>query len=152
MSDSFDPGGLFAAPEPQMYGKTARAMKLVIEHGCTPKDALLMVRNGGNVPDRTLKEFKRKVARYSLTRPAMVKLAHNCVENVLKCVPNVLTTQKMDKNGQVVDIVEQVIPTHTNQLAAAAMVFDRAEPVVRQNINLNGELKDFMPVILDDYS
>jgi hypothetical protein len=96
-------------------------------------------------------EIRQKAARYSLQRPAMVKLAHKVVSDTLKGKADQITTQKLGKDGQVVEIIEQIAPTHTNKLTAAAMVFDRAEPVVRQNVNLNGDLKDFMPVNLGSY-
>ena len=151
----FDPDGLFNVEkptEPKYYGKTALALKLAIEHGVNPRDALLLARGGNPPAERTVKDFKRKVARYSLTRPAMVKLAHDVVKNTLQGVTDSYTTQKVDRKGKVVDIIETVAPTYTNKLAAAAMVMDRDQPVVHQSVNLNGELKDFMPVLLDDYS
>ena len=153
MNNSFDPDGMLQpATEPRLYAKTSQALKLVLDHGVTPRDALLLAR-GGNPPSvAAVKNFKQKVAKYSLTRPAMVKLAHDCVKNVLSGVVDVHTTEKIDRQGNVVTIRESVAPTHTNKLAAAAMVMDRDQPIVHQSVNLNGELKDFIPVLLDDYS
>ena len=152
MSD-FDPDGLFSTPsvqEPKYYSKTQKALHLLQTHDISPKDALTLAR--GSVPSRdAVTKFKQKAARYSLTRPAMVKLAHNVVKDTLIGQVQSYTTEKIGKNGQVVTIVETIAPTVTNQLAAAAMVFDRAEPVVRQNVNLNGDIKDFMPVNLGSY-
>ena len=156
--NSFDPDGLFApqavqtATEHRYYGKTAQAIKLIVEHGVVPRDALLLAR-GGNPPSATaVKEIRRKAAQYSLTRPAMVKLAHDAVKNALSGQVDTYTTQKMNKNGEIVTIQETIAPTVTNKLAAAAMVMDRDQPIVHQSVNLNGELKDFMPVMLDEYS
>jgi hypothetical protein len=156
--NSFDPDGIFTpqpvqqATRPRIYGKTAIALKLAIEHGVEPRDALLMARNGKPPADRTVTDFRRKVAKYSLTRPAMVKMAHDVVKNTLMGQNDTYTTEKMTRDGRVVTVCETVAPTFTNKLAAAAMVMDRDQPIVHQSVNLNGELKDFMPVLLDDYS
>jgi hypothetical protein len=153
--DPFDPDGLFIVPierkRPEIYGKTQKAIELVVNHGLTPSDALCLATGKQQIDSGTLSRFRAKVQKHSLARPAMVKLAHSVVQDVLRGKADSVTTQKLGKNGQVVDIIEQIAPTHTNKLAAAAMVFDRAEPVVRQNVNLNGDLKDFMPVNLDDF-
>jgi hypothetical protein len=111
-----------------------------------------MARNGNPPADRTVTDFRRKAAAYSLTRPAMVKLAHDAVKNALSGQVDTYTTQKMNKNGEIVTIQETIAPTVTNKLVAAAMVMDRNQPIVHQSVNLNGELKDFMPVMLDEYS
>ena len=154
MSDPFDPDGLLRlepAPEPKMTSRTRQAMKLVLEHQVEPKDALILA-HGRAVDRSAVTAFKAKVARYSLTRPAMVKLAHDVVKNTLSGQVDTYTTQKLHRDGTVMTVTETLVPTHTNKLAAAAMVFDRAEPVIRQNVNLNGDLKDFLPVMLDDFS
>ena len=159
MSDSFDPDGMFTTQKLHsgtqkvrgLYAKTERACQLIVHHGVEPREALKLA-TGNPSPGRTaVMEIKQKAARYSLSRPAMVKLAHKVVADTLKGKPDQIVQQKVDKNGQVVEYVEQIAPTHTNKLAAASMVFDRAEPVVRQNVNLNGDLKDFMPVNLSDF-
>ena len=156
--NSFDPDGLFTPQavqtdtQPRYYGKTAQAIKLIVDHGVIPRDALLLARNGKPPSTTAVHEIRRKAAQYSLTRPAMVKLAHDCVKNVLSGVVDVHTTEKIDRQGNVVTIRESVAPTHTNKLAAASMVMDRDQPIVHQSVNLNGDLKDFIPVLLDDYS
>jgi len=158
--NSFDPDGLFASGgnsppsggnSPRMYKKTERACQLIVNHGVDPKEALKLA-TGNPSPGRTaVMEIRQKAARYSLQRPSMVKLAHKVVKDTLSGKADKITTQKLHRDGKVIEIVETIAPTHTNKLQAAAMVFDRAEPVVRQNVNLNGDLKDFMPVRLDDY-
>jgi hypothetical protein len=150
----FDPDGILA-PEPQVMPryarKTQQAIKLVAEHGVDAKTALMLVHNRPVDPS-AVKAFRKKVAAHALTRPAMVKLAHNVVRDVLQGKADEVTQQKLDRNGQVVEIIDKIVPTHTNRLAAAAMVFDRVEPVINRNVTLTGELKDFMPVDLDEYS
>jgi hypothetical protein len=148
----FDPDGLFSGGKPpQLYGKTKRIINLINNHGHEPREAIKLV-TGNTTPNRnTVADIRQKAARYSLQRPAMVKLAHKVVADTLKGKADQIHQQKVNKDGQVVDFIEQIAPTHTNKLAAAAMVFDRAEPVIRQNVNLNGDLKDFMPVNLADF-
>lgn len=154
MLDPFDPDGLLRVETPaprKMRSTTQQAMKLVLEHHVEPKDALFLA-HGRPVDKSAVTQFKAKVARYSLTRPAMIKLAHDVVKNTLAGQADTYTTQKLHRDGTVKTVTETIAPTHTNKLAAAAMVFDRAEPVIRQNVNLNGDLKDFMPVVLEDFS
>jgi hypothetical protein len=154
MLDPFDPDGLLVLDRPregEIRSKTKKALELVAEHGVDPKDALTLV-HGRQLAGSSVKAFRRKAAQYSLTRPAMVKLAHDVVKNTLSGQVDTYTTQKLHRDGTVMTVTETLVPTHTNKLAAAAMVFDRAEPVIRQNVNLNGDLKDFLPVMLDDFS
>jgi hypothetical protein len=54
----------------------------------------------------------------------------------------------MDENGN--EIKELIYPSHTNRIAAAAMVADRTEPIVRQNVNVNLNA-DVAPVDLERY-
>ncbi len=158
MTDPFDPDGLLTptpiqkATTPRLYQKTEQAVKLIVNHGLDAKTALKLATGNPNPGRTAVGELRRKAARYSLTRPAMVKMAHDVVKKTLAGEPDSYTTQKLTRSGEVVTVTETVAPTHTNKLTAAAMVFDRAEPVIRQNVNLNGDLKDFMPVVLDDFS
>jgi hypothetical protein len=158
MSDPFDPDGMFQAPgerfiskEPRYYGKTQKALMLVERHGVDPADALRLATGNPTPNPATLTAFRKKAAAYSLSRPSMVKLAHSVVKDTMSGKCDQIQQQKVTSTGQVVDFIENIAPTHTNKLAAAAMVFDRVEPVVRQNINLNGNLADFMPVKLECY-
>lgn len=121
--------------EPRFYGKTKRALDLVTEHGVDPKDALILATGNQNVTSGAVSHFREKVRKYSLSRPAMVKMAHQAIKETLAMKP--------------VDIGDgkQMFPSHTNRLAAAAMVADRAEPIVRANLNINADVE--APIDLD---
>lgn len=179
MNDPFDPTGVFAAAVPSVTtpalsnrtyvtktGKTVRlptkpkgtldkttrkAVKLVVEHGVEPKDAWELV--NGKTPSRdAVANLKAKCSEYSLQTDEMQRLASRVVKNTLKGKPIVCERTTIDrKTGQVIDYTDNQYPSHTNMLAAASMVQDRVDPIVRQNINLNGNLADFLPFELDKY-
>jgi len=135
--------------EPRFYSKTQEAAKLVIEHGVDPKEALMLTT--GRIPDSgNLSRFTRKVSKYALSRPGVVKLAHQAALNILKGTPMEIEQQKVNKAGEIVNYTEKIAPTFTNQAAIIGMVYDRVEPVVRQNVNLNLNA-DISPVDLDRY-
>lgn len=124
--------------EPRLYGKTREACKLIVEHGVDPKTALALV-SGNTTPHRdTVARLREKSNKYALSRPSMVKKAFTAVQEVLDMKP--IKT----KDGK------EIFPSHTNRLAAAAMVADRVEPIVKQNVNLNINA-DISPVDLDRY-
>jgi hypothetical protein len=118
-------------------GKTKTIMALM-EKGMDARTALIV--GTGNIdPHRnTVTQVKKKYEKWSLARPAMVKLAHQAVQETLAMKPIITSDGK------------EIHPSHTNRLAAAAMVADRAEPVVRQNVNLNLNA-EISPVDLDRY-
>jgi len=127
-----------AQEQPRFYGKTKRAMDLVVNHGVEPKEALILATGNTTPTPKTVIEFKEKVRKYSLSRPSMVKKAFSAVQETLDMKP-ILTADG-----------KEIFPSHTNRLAAAAMVADRVEPMVRQNVNLNINA-DISPVDLDRY-
>lgn len=104
--------------------KTLDAMALV-QAGLKPKEALKAVNYTNKISDRAVSSFNKKFRKHSLTAPTMVKLAHHAVKDCLTDTP--ITQVKKDKQGN--EIVEEIAPTWTNKLAAAAMVYDRVEPV-----------------------
>ena len=69
-------------------------------------------------------KFKAKYRKYSLTHPRMVKLAHNAVKDCLTDQP--IISKRTDRHGN--EIIEENTPTWANKIAAASMVYDRAEP------------------------
>ena len=153
--NSFDPEGTLTPrkqpPNTGLTSKTKRIINLINNHGHDPREAIKLV-TGNTSPARdTVRLVRQKAARYSLARPAMVKLAHNVVKNVLEGKTREVKQQKVDSKGIVVDYIETQAPTATNQLQAAAMVFDRVEPVINRNVNLTGDLKDFLPVDLEHF-
>ena len=77
----------------------------------------------------------------------MQKLAHDAIRQTLRLKPLEIS-KGMDENGN--EIKELIYPSHTNRIAAAAMVADRTEPITRQNVNLNLNA-DVAPVDLERY-
>jgi hypothetical protein len=121
----------------RFYSKLKEAANLVINPGVDPKAALTLTK--GKIPaDATLSRFKSKLEKYSLTRPAMVKLAHNAIRETLQMKPVTLQDGK------------ELIPSHTNRLAAAQMIADRIEPIIRVNQNMNINV-DLDPVDMSKY-
>jgi hypothetical protein len=113
---------------PQNYApKTLQAIALV-NAGLDPKEALKAVNYKHDIRPETVSRFKQKVKKYSLTAPAMVKLAHNAVKDCLTDQPIINT--KRDKDGN--EITEAISPTWSNKIAAASMVYDRVEPVIHK--------------------
>lgn len=113
---------------PQFYGKTLQAAKLVMDHGVEPKEALILA-SGNKQPTRqAVHHFKEKLNKLALSSPKMQKLARSAIQETLEMKP--------------IDIGEgkQMFPSHTNRLAAAAMVADRVDPVIRTNLNINAEV------------
>ena len=105
---------------PKFYPKTIQAMKLV-SIGETPANALKLVNNQKTITSGAVAHFNKKLRNYSLTRPEIVKLARNAVKDCLQDKP----------------INNETYPTYSNKLAAAIMVYDRIEPVIKQNLNVN---------------
>jgi len=138
---------------------TRKAVKLVVEHGVAPKDAWELV-NGRTATSAAVTNLKAKCTDYSLKGEEMQRLSHRVVKNTLRGKPLETRRPQIDKatgmqvkddKGQPIEIIECQYPSHTNMLAAASMVQDRVDPIVRQNINLNGNLADFLPFELDKY-
>ena len=116
---------------------TERIMKLM-DKDVSIEDAVKLVKGKDNIHPNTKTDIKKKHDRYSLTKPKMVKLASKAIEDTLAM------QGITDSEGNV------SMPSHTNRLAAANMVMDRAQPVVRQNLNLNIKA-DIDPVDLTNY-
>jgi hypothetical protein len=131
--------------------KTQKALELVNNTNIDPKEALTLV-NNGKIPCReSLNNFKKNLDKYRLSHPRMVKLARNVVLDTLKGESREVTQQYFSKTkGEMVEITEQIVPSVTNQLAAAAMVYDRADPIEHRNINLNLNA-DLSPIDLDKW-
>lgn len=133
----------------RFYKKHQKAAELVINHGVDEKTALMLA--VGKVPDSaTLCRFREKVSKYSLSRPALQKLASKAVQDTLQGKVVEIDAVKILANGQKVPYTEKIVPSYTNKLAAAAMVADRTEPIVRQNMNMNVNV-DIAPVDLSRY-
>lgn len=130
--------------------KTQRAIKLVLEHGVDEKTALVLAGNGKMVNRSSVGRFKEKVRKYALSSPQMVKKAYSAIKDTLEMKPITYEVSKPVSGVGVVDYTETIMPSITNRLAAAAMVMDRDQPVVRQNVNLNANV-DVSPVDMSKY-
>lgn len=136
-------------PHGALSHKTRKALALVIDHGVEPKEAYMLTH--GKAPSKdAIARLKQKCDKYSLQRPALQKLATNAVKDTLQGKEVRYDAVKILANGQKVPYQEVVVPSYTNKLAAAAMVHDRVDPVVRQNMNLNVNA-EISPVDLTKY-
>ena len=117
-----------APKQPRFYPKTIQAIKLV-SIGETPEEALKLVNNKNKITSGAVSHLRKKIRKYSLTHPKLVKLAQDVVLDTLKGEVTELQQEKVTNTGQRVEYIERIAPTVTNKLAAAAMVYDRFEPV-----------------------
>ena len=113
---------------PRLYQKTLDAFKL-IEAGLTPREALQAANMVTKVSDQAVCNLKKKLKKYSLSAPKTVSLAHHQIRRILAAQAREVARQKVTNDGQVIDYTEQIVPTDTNILAAASMVYDRYEPI-----------------------
>lgn len=116
--------------------KTLDAFKL-IDAGLSPREAMQATNLKKDVSPAGVALIKRKYKKYSLLQPKTVKLAENQIKRILKGEAREVTQQKVSKDGEVVEYTEQIAPSDTNIIAAATMVYDRYEPVVKQVLNVN---------------
>ena len=134
----------------RLYSKTKDAVRLIVEHNLPVREAYTIV-NGQPPARATAAVLAAKAREYSLRAPEIQQLAHQVVKNVLRAKPIKATRTTVNKaTGLSEEYTERIYPTHTNQLAAASMVMDRVDPVVRQNLNLNANLADVLPFSLDE--
>lgn len=127
---------------PPLNNQTVKAIELIQQTGCEPKAAYFLAT--GRIPSqRSEYRLQEKVAKWSLQTPQMQKLATNAVKETLQMKP----LKAKDKEGN--DVVISY-PSHTNRIAAAAMVQDRVDPAVRRQENMNINV-DLHPVDLDKY-
>ena len=89
-----------------------------------------------------------KFKKWSLARPKLIKLAEKAVEATLKMSPVEMEVFN-PKTGEVENIKQY--PSFTNRLAAAAMIADRADPIIKktENLNINADLA--VPIDLSAY-
>lgn len=120
--------------QPKLMNKTLEAFKLV-ESGLEPSEALKAVNYTRKISPQSVSVFKKKLKKYTLTNPTIIKLAHQAIKDCLNNKPI---------NGE-------IYPSHTNKLAAASMVYDRVEPTIKQTQNLNVNV-DCHPVDLSRWS
>jgi hypothetical protein len=123
-------------------------MKL-LDSGVNAMDALLLTNPlKDKVSAVAVHKLKAKYKRYSLQAPGTIKLAHNQIKRILSGEERVLDQQRVTKDGRVIDYKEVIAPSDTNIIAAACMVYDRYEPAIKVQANIN---MDVDPVSLDGY-
>jgi hypothetical protein len=118
--------------QPKTQAKTIEAIRLV-QNGADYQTALQITNNKPVISQRAIYKLKDKCKKYELTNPKMVKLAHSALKDCLSDQP-ILGTE--------------VKPTWSNKIAASSMIYDRFEPVIHQQVNINTE---FSPVDLSSY-
>ena len=109
--------------QPKYYQTTQAALRMM-DSGVDARTALQIVNNTPKPARSTVQSLKAKYRQYSLTHPKLVKLAHNAVKDCLTDQP--ILSKRTDKQGN--EIIEENVPTWANKIAAASMVYDRAEP------------------------
>lgn len=122
--------------QPKLLSKTIKAMKL-LQAGLTPREALEIVNNKENISENAVDKFKAKVKKYSLTEHTTVHLASNQIKRILRARARETVKEKIVEIVEGVETVKEITqyihPTDSNILAAAAMVYDRYEPVKSQD-------------------
>ena len=108
----------------QRYAPKTLAAIQMVDAGISPREALQITNVKENISREAVTKFKAKYRKYSLTHPRMVKLAHNAVKDCLTDQP--IISKRTDRHGN--EIIEENTPTWANKIAAASMVYDRAEP------------------------
>jgi len=121
-----------------------------MDNGESPEDALKLTNQKKEIQRQTVYDLKRKYLKYTLSHPTIVKKAHNQIKRILDGESRESVKYHMDGENKVVDSVQEIIPSDTNILSAATMVYDRYEPLIQRSINLNASL-DIHPVDLSDY-
>ena len=133
--------------QPKIYKKTQAAMAMMAQ-GMDAKTAVQIVNNTDKPASSTIRSLKAKYRKYSLTAPGTVKAASSQIKRILAGEVREIDQQKVTKDGQIVDYTEKIAPSDTNILAAASLVYDRYEPVIKQSATIN---IDISAINLDDY-
>ncbi len=119
---------MLPAQQPRFLQKTLDAARLV-QAGLTPREALQHTNMSNRISGDAVTKFKKKLLKYSLTDPDMVKPARNVLKDILQGKPRREDHTKATPAGEVVEYTDNVYPSHSNQIAVAAMVYDRYDPV-----------------------
>jgi hypothetical protein len=114
-----------------MNPRTKRKNKVFeyMNRGLSVEEAYALAFPGEDATQRRMQQYKKEFKTLTLTRPEMVESAHKVIKDTLDA--------KVIIRGD-----DKIIPTYSNRLQAAAMVLDRAEPIIKinQNLNVNTEL------------
>ena len=92
--------------------------------------------------------FKNNVLKYSLKTPGTVKKAKSQLDRILSAQPREVKQQKLGKDGQVIEYIETIAPPDSVIMTAVQSVYDRYEPAVQQQLNVNVTVD---PIDLGEY-
>ncbi len=85
-----------------------------------------------NISDARISQITHKLkSNHDLTSNTFVRLAARTVKSILKAEPIKVRHTTLDKQGDPVEIINDIYPKHSDRLSAAGMVYDRAQPVKR---------------------
>jgi len=127
--------------------KSIKQFKLM-EMGETAENALRLTNCKNEVSKGAIYNLEQRYKKWSLQRPEVVELAGKQFNRILKGGKRTIKKQKVTNTGQVIDYTEQIAPSDTTILAAVSMVYDRYEPVVNKNVNINVNLA---PIDLSEF-
>jgi hypothetical protein len=101
-----------------------------MDKGLSAEEAYALANPHHSPTKRLMQMYRKEHQNIVLANPILVEAAHNAIAETLDGVV-------LERNG------EKIIPTYTNRLAAAQMVLDRAEPIIKinQNLNINSDIK-----------
>ena len=114
---------------PRKYRKKTEIALKLLAMGETAENALRLTNAKDTINRETVKVLEEKYRRWTLSSPTMAHLAHSQVKRILKSIPRRVKKEVVLKNGQTAEIIEQIVPSDTNILSAAMMVYDRYEPI-----------------------
>lgn len=117
----------------RLYEKNAEVVKLVA-NGYSASDAYALMHNGKRPHAVTESKIRKLARKYSLTQKTVVKEAHKAVMDTLQLKE-----------------VNDIKPSATNRLMAAQMVYDRLEPVIKNQTNIQNNVINH-PVDLSKYA
>ena len=132
---------------PKLHNKTKRAIELV-DKGVPEDLALQVVNNRQNISPQAVHQFKQKLLKYSLTSPRTVKAAANQLSRILKAEPRSIKQQKINKDGEVIEYIEQISPPDSVIMTAIGEIYSRYQPATTQSINVSVTVD---PIDLGDY-
>lgn len=132
---------------PNYQPKTLAAIKMV-NADIDPYEALQIVNNRSNISRAAVCKLRKKVNKFSLTHPKILKAANHQAQRILSGDPREIKCKKVTRDGEVIEYDDKIYPTDTNITAVLSEVYSRFEPVrtISTNLNLSVECS---PVDLD---
>jgi hypothetical protein len=115
-------------PAKKLLKKTLAAFKMV-DAGISPREAIETVNLKSHMTDAAVSRFADKYKKYGLNNEETAHLASRQIKRILRARAREEAHTKVTKDGQVIDYTDNIYPTDSNIIAAAAMVYDRYEPI-----------------------